>query len=77
MNVVSPKIQDYAEKFTSGESEVLRHLRDGKVLNVEANADENTIALHEFNRKIQPDARVCNVLFAVRDGLMIVRKEKT
>jgi caffeoyl-CoA O-methyltransferase len=51
-------------------------LRDGKVLNLEANTDENTISLHEFNRKIQADARVCNILFAVRDGLMIIRKEK-
>ena len=51
-------------------------LRDGKVLNLAANADENTVALHEFNRKIQADTRVCNILFAVRDGLMIIRKEK-
>lgn len=50
-------------------------LRGGKVLNAE-NRDENTIALHEFNGKIQADERVSNILLAVRDGLMIVRKEK-
>ena len=50
-------------------------LRDGKVLDVEKEADENTIALHEYNEKIQSDARVTNILFAVRDGLMIARKE--
>ncbi|MCY7374851.1 MAG: O-methyltransferase [Pyrinomonadaceae bacterium] len=50
-------------------------LRGGKVLDA-ANGDENTIALHEFNRKIQADERVENILLAVRDGLMIVRKEK-
>lgn len=50
-------------------------LRGGKVLNAE-NRDENTTALHEFNGKIQADERVSNILLAVRDGLMIVRKEK-
>ena len=51
-------------------------LWSGKVLDVDANNDEDTIALHEFSRKIQADERVSNILFAVRDGLMIVRKEK-
>ena len=32
--------------------------------------------LHEYNDKIQTDKRVTNILFAVRDGLMIARKEK-
>lgn len=50
-------------------------LRGGKVLNAE-NGDENTVALHEFNKKMQADERVSNILLAVRDGLMIVRKEK-
>jgi len=51
-------------------------LRGGKVLEVERSDDEDTVALHEFNRKVQTDERVSNVLLAVRDGLMIVRKEK-
>lgn len=51
-------------------------LRDGKVLDA-ANGDENTVALDEYNRKIQTDKRVSNILFAVRDGLMIARKEKS
>jgi caffeoyl-CoA O-methyltransferase len=50
-------------------------LRGGKVLNAE-NSDEGTIALHEFNKKVQADERVSNILLAVRDGLMVVRKEK-
>lgn len=50
-------------------------LCSGRVLDTEKNTDENTIALHEFNRKIQADERVSNILLAVRDGLMIVRKE--
>jgi len=51
-------------------------LRGGKVLEVETSDDEDTVALHEFNRKVQSDERVSNILLAVRDGLMIVRKEK-
>ncbi|MDQ3710964.1 MAG: O-methyltransferase [Acidobacteriota bacterium] len=52
-------------------------LRGGKILDVETSGgDEDTVALHEFNRKVQSDERVSNVLLAVRDGLMIVRKEK-
>ena len=51
-------------------------LRDGKVLEVATSDDEDTVALHKFNRKVQSDERVSNVLLAVRDGLMVVRKER-
>jgi predicted O-methyltransferase YrrM len=51
-------------------------LWSGKVLDVETNNDESTVALNEFNQKIQADERVSNILFAVRDGLMVIRKEK-
>lgn len=53
-------------------------LWSGEVLNVESGAteDESTVALHEYNKKINADERVSNILFAVRDGLMIARKEK-
>ncbi len=51
-------------------------LRGGKVLEVETSDDEDTVALHKFNRKVQSDERVSNVLLAVRDGLMVIRKEK-
>jgi predicted O-methyltransferase YrrM len=36
--------------------------------------DENAQALHEFNQMVQADDRVSNILFAVRDGLMVVCK---
>ena len=36
--------------------------------------DKDAIALHEFNEKVQQDDRLQNVLFPVRDGLMIIRK---
>jgi predicted O-methyltransferase YrrM len=50
-------------------------LRGGRVLDVER-GDENTKALHEFNGKIQADNRVSNILLVVRDGLMVIRKER-
>lgn len=53
-------------------------LWSGEVLQVESGAtdDESTVALHEFNQKVQSDERVSNILFAVRDGLMVIRKDK-
>jgi predicted O-methyltransferase YrrM len=51
-------------------------LWSGKVLDAETYNDESTRALDEFNKKVQRDERVSNILFAVRDGLMVVRKER-
>lgn len=53
-------------------------LWSGTVLNVEkgTETDESCVALHEFNQKILADERVSNVLLTVRDGLMVIRKEK-
>jgi len=51
-------------------------LWSGKVLDTKTNDDESTVALDEFNKKIQADERVSNILFAVRDGLMVIRKER-
>jgi predicted O-methyltransferase YrrM len=52
-------------------------LWSGQVLDAEGgwSVDESTQALHEYNQKIIADERVTNILFAVRDGLMIARKE--
>ena len=36
--------------------------------------DENTQALHDFNKKVLADDRVENVLLPIRDGLMVVRR---
>ena len=47
-------------------------LWSGKVLDEEK--DENTQALHDFNKMVQADERVSNILLAVRDGLMVVCK---
>lgn len=48
-------------------------LWSGKV--IEPDMDENTQALYEYNKKILADDRVDNVLFPIRDGLMIARKK--
>jgi predicted O-methyltransferase YrrM len=47
-------------------------LWSGKVLNVKP--DKDTRAILEFNKKIQNDARVENVLLPFRDGITIIRK---
>jgi predicted O-methyltransferase YrrM len=50
-------------------------LWSGRVLRAE-NEDESTQALNAYNEKINADERVTNILLAVRDGLMIARKER-
>ncbi|MEO5760939.1 MAG: class I SAM-dependent methyltransferase [Vicinamibacteria bacterium] len=50
-------------------------LWSGKVALDEKDHDEHTRALHEFNKMVQADARVSNVLLPIRDGLMVMRKE--
>ena len=47
-------------------------LWSGKVLNEKP--DKDTQAILEFNRKIQEDKRVENVLLPIRDGIFIIRK---
>ncbi len=47
-------------------------LWSGKVLDMKA--DKDTKAIKEFNRKIQDDTRVENVLLPVRDGILIMQK---
>jgi predicted O-methyltransferase YrrM len=47
-------------------------LWSGKV--VQDKPDKDTKAILDFNRKIQQDQRVENVLLPVRDGIMMIRK---
>jgi caffeoyl-CoA O-methyltransferase len=47
-------------------------LWSGKVL--DAKPDKDTKAILEFNRKVQDDDRVENVLLPIRDGMMLIRK---
>jgi predicted O-methyltransferase YrrM len=50
-------------------------LWSGKVL--DEKADKDTKAIKEFNRKVQEDSRVENVLMPVRDGILIMRKVRS
>ncbi len=49
-------------------------LWSGKVVDEKENNDPDTAALKDYCKKVNDDDRVQNVLFPVRDGLMIVRK---
>lgn len=47
----------------------------GKVISEkEKEKDKDTKAIHEFNQYVRRDERVDNVLFPIRDGLMVIRK---
>jgi caffeoyl-CoA O-methyltransferase len=49
-------------------------LWSGKVLDTEKNNDQDTVLIHEFNKKVHSDPRVEHQLIPIRDGLMIARK---
>ena len=49
-------------------------LWSGKVVDDDIKLDKDTKALLDFNDKVQADDRVENVLFPIRDGLLIARK---
>jgi len=50
-------------------------LWSGKVVKPEEELDVDTLALKNYSEKINKDNRVQNVLFPIRDGLMIARKK--
>lgn len=50
-------------------------LWSGKVLDPSVNKDEDTRAICAFNEMVANDPRVENVLFPIRDGLMVIRKK--
>jgi caffeoyl-CoA O-methyltransferase len=50
-------------------------LWSGKITMAESEMDRETLALHEFNKAVQNDARVENMLLPIRDGLMVIRKK--
>jgi caffeoyl-CoA O-methyltransferase len=49
-------------------------LWSGKVVMPENEMDPDTKAIHDFNKKINTDKRVTNLLLPVRDGLMLMLK---
>ena len=49
-------------------------LWDGKVLEDPEKTDEQTRGIIKFNEFIQNDSRIENVIFPIRDGMMVMRK---
>lgn len=49
-------------------------LWSGKVVMPEKEMDVDTKAIHDFNKKVNDDKRVTNLLLPVRDGLMLMIK---
>jgi predicted O-methyltransferase YrrM len=49
-------------------------LWDGKVLEEEGKGDPETRGIVAFNKLVQEDERVENVMLSVRDGIMLIRK---
>jgi predicted O-methyltransferase YrrM len=49
-------------------------LWDGKVLKTNEYTDKETKGIIEFNRHIQRDRRVENVIVSIRDGISLIRK---
>ncbi|GHE50586.1 MULTISPECIES: O-methyltransferase [Roseivirga] len=49
-------------------------LWSGKVVKTDKKIDADTQAILDFNRSVHEDDRVENVLFPIRDGLMVVRR---
>ena len=50
-------------------------LWSGKILLPKNEMDKDTLHIDAFNKKMQNDTRVENVLFPIRDGLMVMRKK--
>ncbi len=50
-------------------------LWSGKVIDEKSVNDKDTKAIMEFNRYVQQDIRVENILLPIRDGLMLIRKK--
>lgn len=50
-------------------------LWDGKVVDPAEQNDPQTKGIVEFNKLVQADERVENVIFPIRDGMMVIRKK--
>lgn len=49
-------------------------LWSGNILKPDKEMDAETRAISEFNKMVQLDVRIENVVFPIRDGLMVIRK---
>ncbi|MBN1926193.1 MAG: O-methyltransferase [Prolixibacteraceae bacterium] len=51
-------------------------LWDGKVIDLSEQNDPQTRGIVEFNKRVNTDSRVENVLFPMLDGMMVIRKNR-
>ena len=49
-------------------------LWSGKVVHEVEQDDKDTLAMKEFNDKVQNDSRVENVMLPIRDGVSLIRR---
>ena len=50
-------------------------LWSGKVLDLDAHSDKDTLSMQAFNTKIVKDIRVEKVMLPLRDGITLIRKK--
>ena len=50
-------------------------LWSGKILDLQKNKDEDTLAIDAFNKKIATDTRVEKLMLPLRDGVTLIRKK--
>lgn len=50
-------------------------LWSGKILDLQKNKDEDTLAIDAFNKKIAADTRVEKLMLPLRDGVTLIRKK--
>ena len=50
-------------------------LWSGKVLKPDSELDEDSLAIKRFNKKVNEDVRVENMILPFRDGLLLIRKK--
>jgi caffeoyl-CoA O-methyltransferase len=50
-------------------------LWSGKILDLQKNKDEDTLAIDAFNKKIAADTRVEKMMLPLRDGVTLIRKK--
>ncbi len=51
-------------------------LWSGKVLDLDANQDPDTMGIHEFNVRVSQDCRVEKIMLPIRDGMTLIRRIK-
>ena len=72
-----PEYLEISKKYLKHSGFILADnvLWNGKVLDSPQNRDKHTQGIQEFNEAVKNDPELENVIFPLRDGLMIIRKK--